>query len=342
MDHTADSASGAPLHHPLNRFKRFSLNDSFMHIFYNDPLRFWNPNRLFRLVTYLFMLSLHHISDINLIMQYLIYGGTAPKSCICILQCTAVMDAMQLLIGRWTWNFFIIQDACDLVCTDSVKSHGEDPSYHFGCFRVDDEFSFCIWVFAVSIPCKRADEQSLFPLVVKHRADIGGQIFQIPFVDQAVDLARFFVRGIVGIHMVYHRNEADSPLHELSVQIFFHEFHVTGKTGLRFGQYHIKLMFACGLQHRIERRTVPVDAGIILIRIDLVNIKSFLNGVLEQHRLLILNALRFANFIFIFFAQAAINCCFHDFPPSFCTRASMRSITHLSFKFRDATSGAGS
>ena len=85
MDHTADSASGAPLHHPLNRFKRFSLNDGFMGVFYNDPLRFWNPNRLFRLVTYLFMLSLHHISDIKLIMQYLIYGGTAPKSRICIL-----------------------------------------------------------------------------------------------------------------------------------------------------------------------------------------------------------------------------------------------------------------
>ena len=123
MDPAAGSASGAPLHHPLNRFKRFSLNDSFMHIFYNDPLRFWNPNRLFRLVTYLFMLSLHHISDIKLIMQYLIYGGTAPKSRICILQCNAVMDAMQLLIGRWTWNFFIIQDACDLVCADSVESH---------------------------------------------------------------------------------------------------------------------------------------------------------------------------------------------------------------------------
>ena len=248
---------------------------------------------------------------------------------------------MQLLIGCWAWNFFIIQDACDLVCADPVKSHGKDPPYHFGCFRVDDEFSFCIWVFAVSIPCKRADEQPLFPLVVKHRADIGGQIFQIPLVDQAVDLAGFFVRGIVGIHMVYHRNEADAPLHELSVQILFHELHVTGETGLRFGQYHIKPMFACGLQHRIERRAVPVDAGIVLIRIDLVNIKSVFQSVLEQHRLLILNALRFTNFIFIFFAQAAINCCFHDLPPSFCTRASMRSITHPSFQFRDAASGTG-
>lgn len=88
-------------------------------------------------------------------------------------------------------EFFVIQDACDLVCADPVKSHGKDPPYHFGCFRVDDEFSFCIWVFAVSIPCKRADEQPLFPLVVKHRADISGQIFQIPLVDQAVDLAGF-------------------------------------------------------------------------------------------------------------------------------------------------------
>ncbi|MGK5435925.1 hypothetical protein ACSNNV_11330, partial [Faecalibacterium prausnitzii] len=56
---------------------------------------------------------------------------------------------------------------------------------------------------------------------------------------------------------------------------------------------------------------------------------------------MILNALRFTDFIFIFFAQAAINCCFHDLPPSFCTRASIRSITHPSFQFRDAASGTG-
>ena len=85
MDRSLLAAPGALLHHPLDRFKHFSLNDRFMRIFYNDPLRFWKPNRLFRLVTYLFMLSLHHISDIKLIMQYLIYGGTAPKSRICIL-----------------------------------------------------------------------------------------------------------------------------------------------------------------------------------------------------------------------------------------------------------------
>ena len=229
------------------------------------------------------MPPLHHISDIKLIVQHLIYSGAAPKVCIWIFRSNVVMDAVRLLIGCWAWNFFIIQNPCNLVCSDSTKSHRENPPYHFGCFRIDDKFSLCIWVLTVPIPCKRADEQTFFSLVVKHRADIGGQIFQIPLVDQAIDLARFFVCSIVGVHMVNDSNEPDAPLNELSVQILFHEFHITGKTGLCLCQHHIKLMFACGLNHCIERRTVPVNAGVVLIRINLVNIKSFLNGVLDQH-----------------------------------------------------------
>ena len=51
----------------------------------------------------------------------MIYGGTAPKSCICILQCNAVMDAMQLLIGCWAWNFFVIQDALKDLLGGTIK-----------------------------------------------------------------------------------------------------------------------------------------------------------------------------------------------------------------------------
>mgnify|MGYP007023809845 FL=1 len=61
-------APGALFQHHLDSLKGFHVNDRFMGIFDHDPLRFWKPNRLFRLVTYLFMLSLHHISDIKLIM----------------------------------------------------------------------------------------------------------------------------------------------------------------------------------------------------------------------------------------------------------------------------------
>ena len=68
MDRSLLAAPGALFQHHLDSLKGFSLNNRFMRIFYNDPLRLGKPNRLFRLVTYLFMLSLHHISDINLIM----------------------------------------------------------------------------------------------------------------------------------------------------------------------------------------------------------------------------------------------------------------------------------
>ena len=87
-----------------------------------------------------------------------------------------------------------------------------------------------------------------------------------------------------------HRNEPDAPLHELSVEVFFHQLHITGKTGLGLCQHHIKPMFAGSLDHRIEGRTVPVDAGVILIRIDLVEFKPLFHGVLDQHRLLVLDA----------------------------------------------------
>ena len=126
--------------------------------------------------------------------------------------------------------------------------------------------------------------------MVQHRTDIDGQILQIPLVDQTVDLPGLFVGGIVGIHMVHHRNEPDAPLHELSVEVFFHQLHITGKTGLGLCQHHIKPMFAGSLDHRIEGRTVPVDAGVILIRIDLVEFKPLFHGVLDQHRLLVLDA----------------------------------------------------
>ena len=341
MNRSFSTTPGTFFQHHLNCFKRPPVNDGFMGVFYNDPLRLGKPNRLFGLITHLFMPPLHHISDIKLIVQHLVYRGATPKVCIGIFRCNMVMDAMLLFISSWAWNFLIIQNPRNLMRTDSTKSHRENPPYHFGSFRIDDKFSFCIRVFAIPIPRKRADEQTLFPLVVKHRADIGRQVFQIPLVDQAIDLTRFFIRSIVCVHMVNDSNEPNAPLNKLSVQVFFHELHIAGKTGLRLGQHHIKFMFACGLYHRIESRTVPIDAGIILIRINLVNIKTFLNGVLDQHRFLVLNTFRFANFIFIFFTQAAINCRFHDLHLSFCAQSSMRNIPHSPLKFKDAKSGAG-
>ena len=106
--------------------------------------------------------------------------------------------------------------------------------------------------------------------------------------------------------MVHHGNKPDAPFDELSVQIFFHQLHITGKAGLRLCQHHIKLMFAGSLDHGIECRALPVDAGIILVRIDPVNFKALFCGI----RL----------------AQAAVNCRFHGLRPLFSAQVSLHSI----------------
>ena len=187
----------------------------------------------------------------------------------------------------------------------------KNASYHLRCLRVDLEPPLRCRVFLVAVQGKGGDILSLLPLMIQHRADIGRQVFQIPLVDQPIDLPGLFVRRIAGIHMIHHSDEPDAPFNELPVQVFFHQFHIPGKARLGLCQHHIEFMFAGSLYHRIERRTVPVDAGVILIGIDLVEFKSLLHSVLEQHGLLVLDAFRFTAPGFVLLAQAAINCCFH-------------------------------
>ena len=210
--------------------------------------------------------------------------------------------------------------------THPAKRQCKNAPYHLSRFRVDDKLSLGVRGFAVPIQCKGADEQPLSAFVVQHGADIVGQVLQIPLVDQPIDLAGFFVCRLAGIHMVHHGNKPDAPFDELSVQIFFHQLHITGKAGLRLCQHHIKLMFAGSLDHGIECRALPVDAGIILVRIDPVNFKALFCGIRGQHGLLVLDALRFTVFPFILLAQAAVNCRFHGLRPLFSAQVSLHSI----------------
>ena len=126
--------------------------------------------------------------------------------------------------------------------------------------------------------------------VVQNRADVDGQVFEIPFVDQAVDLPCLLVAGVVGVRMIHQRNKADAPFRELAVQIPFHQLHIAGESGLAFGQHNIEFVLAGILDQPVEGRAVPVCAGIVLVGIDVIDVIPPLYGVLDQKRLLILDA----------------------------------------------------
>ena len=84
--------------------------------------------------------------------------------------------------------------------------------------------------------------KALFPAIGEDAANIVGHVLQIPFVYQAVDLAGFFVPLIVGVRIVHNADETDSPQREKTVYVFFYQFQLTGKAGLRLAKDDIKFM----------------------------------------------------------------------------------------------------
>ena len=267
------------------------------------------------------MTALDQVSRIGAVAQHLVDRRRPPEGWFRPLHSGLVGNTVLLFVGSRTGDPFAVEYLRDLVRPDPAAGHLEHSFHHGSRFRVDDQMSSGVRVLAVSVQRKGSDVLPLSPLVVQHRADVIGQVLQIPLIDQAVDLTGFLVGAVVGIHMIHHRDEAYPPLDELAVQVLFHQLHVPGKTGLGLGQHHIEPVLTGSFDHRVEGRTVPVDARIVLIRIDLVDIKTFLDRVLDQHRLLVLDALRFTGLVFILLAQTAVNSCSHRLHLSFrCNR----------------------
>ena len=110
-----------------------------------------------------------------------------------------------------------------------------DVPHHGGSFGVRQQAAVVGGVFAVAVQRKGGNVIPLPPLMRQHRAHIVGQILKIPLVDKPVDLPGFFPGAVLGIHVVHHGNEADAPLGKFAVEVLFHQLHIAGKAGLRFG-----------------------------------------------------------------------------------------------------------
>ena len=78
------------------------------------------------------------------------------------------------------------------------------------------------------------------------------------------------------------------------MDVFFDQFHVARKARLCFCQNDIKFVLAGRFNHPVESRTGAVNARIILIAVDLINIVSLFDRIMDQHGFLVLDALRFS------------------------------------------------
>ena len=164
-------------------------------------------------------------------------------------------------------------------------------------------------VLSVAVDGKTADVLPLPPLHVKDHADVLRQILQIPFVDESIDLAGFFVALDLRVGVVCHSDEADSPDGKQAVDVLLHQFHVPGKPGLALAEDDLKLLFLCRPDHPVEVSPQAVGPRVVLVAVDVVDVPSPLHGVVDQQRFLVLDTLRFRFIlVFVLLTQPCIDC----------------------------------
>ena len=92
------------------------------------------------------------------------------------------------------------------------------------------------------------------------------------------------------------------------MDVLLYQFHVAGKTGLALTENNLKLLIFGRLDHAVEVGPQAVGAGIVLIAVNMVDIPAALHGVVDQQRLLVLDALGFRLLlIFVLLTQSCIN-----------------------------------
>ena len=83
--------------------------------------------------------------------------------------------------------------------------------------------------------------------------------------------------------------------------VLLHQLHVSGKTGLALTENNLELLVFGRFDHAVKVWPKVVSTGVILVAVDMVDIPAALHSVVNQQRLLVLNALGFAPlFIFVF------------------------------------------
>lgn len=202
-----------------------------------------------------------------------------------------------------------VEHMSDALFAVALQRPLENLADHLGGFRVDDDVIFVGGVLFVTVDGKASDVLTLPALQVEDHADIFRKVLQVPLVDQAVDLAGFFVALDLRVGVVRYGNEANAPDGKQAVDVLLHQLHVPGEAGLGFAEDDMELLPLRRGEHPIEVRPEAVGAGVVLVAVDGVDVPAVINGVRGQQGLLVLDALGLGLvLVFILLAQACIDC----------------------------------
>ena len=156
-----------------------------------------------------------------------------------------------LVAGR-AWDAAFVEHVGDVLSAMALQGPLKDLTDYLSSFGVDDDMIFVGRVLFVTVDGKPANILSFPALQVEDHADLFGEVLQVPFVDQAVDLAGFFISFDLCVGVVGHGNEADAPDGKQTVDVLLYQLHVPGEAGLGFAEDDLELLrFCCG-KHSVK------------------------------------------------------------------------------------------
>ena len=159
---------------------------------------------------------------------------------------------MVSLVAGWAGNAAFVEHVSNVLFAMAFQRPLENLADYLCGFGVDDDMIFVGGVLFVPVDGKPANILALPALQVEDHADVFGEVLQVPFVDQAVDLAGFFISFDLCVGVVGHGNEADAPDGKQTVNVLLYQLHVPGEAGLGFAEDDLELLrFCCG-EHSVK------------------------------------------------------------------------------------------
>ena len=289
------------------------IDDGFVSTFCPDPLVLGACLNLSRFIRDTAVFALNQISYVYFVGQDICDTMIFPEGAG-YFGGRHIPDAFSSFILRRIWNATIVQDPGNRRFSIPISKQRKNLNDDISGLLIDDQNSPSFGIFLVPIRRKGSDMEPVFSAAPQNTADIVRHILQIPLVDQTIDLAGLLITLISGVGVVNDTDEANAPDGEQTMNILFDELKLSGKPRLSFTEDDIKLMGLGICKKTLELRTVTVRSSVIIVAVNIMDIPSLTYGVLEQHCLLVLDAVAvifFIYFVSIFFGKAAVNCYFH-------------------------------
>lgn len=298
---------GTQLQPPLDRLKGRPVDDRFVGALHPIPLTFWGINNNLGLVADLSPSALNHHARVHLICQNSTYSHLVPQAAV-VLDGMIAGPAPLCLVAGGVGDTPLVQQIGDVLTAVALQGPLIDLPHHLRRLRVGDDVVFVRRVLPVAVDGKAADVFALPPFQVKDHADVFRQVLQIPLVHQTVDLPGLLVALDLRVGVVRYRNEADAPDGKQTVDVLFHQLHVTRKTGLTLAQDDLEFFLLGGLDHAVEVGAVTVYPREVLVAKNRVDIPAVVDGIAGQQGLLVLDALRLGlMLVFILLTQSCID-----------------------------------